>query len=337
MMLMKAVFSIRLFLLGMLAVSPFFCWSVAAAAGNTPPTRISVKNGTQDAVYANLVLGQPPIQNPANCTDLGQQITSISDNRLVFNSTTGSSVKFTPQNTGITTQGYYLLAAGETITYKPTTFACTNSAGRCSPAVTFNFFFTKNTYNGSPNNGCSSGGLKTRFPNATNLAEASINFGINDYKNAQGAENGCANADATDISVVNGVNTKIELDIVEPKGAIQSNTWPFYQAENMFLGDNQNRVGVFGWAATNCTNSDGNPNPSADPVCKAPLSAPRANNGCRTRGGVPFDPIINPLNTKIEYCAENSDQTHNYCNIQRTAKVTGGMIAIQLKGFFTED
>ncbi|MFZ2445270.1 MAG: hypothetical protein WAW37_02840 [Syntrophobacteraceae bacterium] len=318
-------------MLGTIAILSALCWS-AAAAGGTPPTRISVTNGTHNAVFANLVLGQPPTVNPPNCTYLGEQISSIHDARLVFMSSTGNTVIFKPQNAGITTQGYYRLAAGETITYKPSTFACTNSAGKCSPAVTFNFFFTSSRYNGSPDNGCGSG-LNTRFPNATNLAEASVNFGINDYKNARNATTGlCANADATDISIVNGVNSMIELDITEVKGAAQSNTWPFYQAENEFLGGNANRVGVFGWAATNCTNSDGYPNPSA--ACAAPVAAPQAKNGvCHTPGGVAYDPITDPNNPTIQYCAEISDVSHNYCNIQRTGNVSGGTIAITFKGF----
>jgi hypothetical protein len=332
-MIMKNVFSRGVFLLGMVAVLPVLCWNVATAGDYTPPTAITVKNATQDAVYANLVLGQPPISNPPNCTYLGRQIGTISDTRLVFATNKPhkpQKVKFTPQNVGIKTQGYYLMAPGERITYHPTTFACTNSTGKCSPAVTFNFFFTKTKYDGSPNNGC----MNARFPNATNLAEASVNFGINDYRNVKGATDGlCANSDATDISIVNGVNARIELDMTESKGAKPSNTWPYYQAENNPLGQNANRVGVFGWAATNCTNSDGYPNPSAN--CSAPLSAPRAKDGvCHTRGGVSYTPIIDPNNAQDQYCAEISDESHNFCNIQRTGNVTGGMIAITFKGLY---
>lgn len=298
----------------LLAIVPALLTTTLAAG----PTNVTVTNTTTSAVYANVVLGQPPTSLPANCTNLGQQIVSIADPRLVFTSSAGKKVAFTPQATGVTTKGYYQLAAGETITYVPQTFAC--AKGTCSPAVTFNFFFTAAAYNGNPNNGC--GGSAT-FPNATNLAEASVNFGIN---GAVGS--GCANADAADISAVNGINAKLAL-------SLSGTSWPFTTAANGRFGTNANRQGVYGWAATNCVNSAGYPNPSG--TCAAPKNAPRATNGkCTTPGGTSYAPITDPA-TKIQYCAELSDaSTKNpqaLCVSQRPGGVTGGTVAVTFSGF----
>ena len=116
----------------------FFGCLSAPAQGQNTPTNATVTNASNAAVYANLTLGQPPTVPPANCTNLGQQIQSIADPRLVFTSTiTRQNISFTPQTPGATELGYYRLAAGETITYQRQTFKC--SSGTCSPAVTFNF------------------------------------------------------------------------------------------------------------------------------------------------------------------------------------------------------
>lgn len=295
-------------------------WTQAALAG--PPTAVSVTNTSASPVFANLVLGQPPGSPPAGCTSLGEQIKSISDTRLVFSSSVpNKQVRFTPQNTGITTKGFYRLAAGETITYKPTTFGC--ASGTCSPAVLFNFFFTPSRYNGEPDNGC--GGSKG-FPDATNLAEASVNLGIS---GAVGS--GCANADAADISAVNGINAALALNIT-------GQSWPFRKASNVFFGKNANRRGVFGWGATNCVNNDGYPNPTKG--CAAPNSAPRAvGDSCVTPGGTPYGPMVDPA-TKLEYCDERSDASNAYpqgqCLTQRPGGITGGAVAISFKGFYKQ-
>jgi hypothetical protein len=292
----------------------------AAAATAVTPTNITVTNNTKSAAYATIVLGQPPASPPANCTSLGEQITSISDARLVFNSSvSGKTVTFTPQATGITTKGYYQMAAGETITYVPQTFTCPKG-GTCSPAVTFNFFFTAGAYNGNPNNGC---GGSTTFPNATNLAEASINFGINGSSGSS-----CANADAADISAVNGINASLAL-------SLSGDSWPFTTAANGNFGTNANKQGVYGWASTNCVNSAGYPNPSAN--CAVPAKAPKAVQGqCKTPGGAPYTPITDPT-TKVQYCAEISDSTttnpQGLCVSQRPGGVTGGTVAISFNGF----
>jgi len=289
------------------------------ATTSVTPTNITVTNNTSSSVYATLVLGQPPTVNPPNCSNLGQQIQSIADKRLVFTSSvSGKTVSFTPQATGITTKGWYKMAAKETIKYVPQTFTCGSST--CSPAVTFNFFFTAASYNGSPNNGC---GGSTTFPNATNLAEASINFGINGSSGT-----GCANADATDISAVNGINASLAL-------SLSGGSWPFTTAANGNFGTNANKQGVYGWAATNCVNSAGYPNPSA--TCAPPAKAPRAVNGkCTTPGGTSYAPITDPT-TNIQYCAEISDTSTKYpqglCVSQRPGGVTGGTIAITFNGF----
>src|SRR3984893_7314361 len=208
----------------------FFGCLSAPAQGQNTPTNATVTNASNAAVYANLTLGQPPTVPPANCTNLGQQIQSIADPRLVFKSTiTRQNISFTPQTPGATELGYYRLAAGETITYQRQTFKC--STGTCSPAVTFNFLFTPNVYDGSPNNGC---GASAVFPNSSTIGEASINFGIN---GAVGS--GCANADATDISAVNGINSS--LGIVATGGS-----WnPTGPAANRWFGQNADLPGVW--------------------------------------------------------------------------------------------
>lgn len=284
------------------------------------PTSVSVTNSSAQAVYATLVLGQPQTVPPPNCTNLGKQIRSISDPMLVFKSSVPNKVvKFTPQAPGITTKGYYKLAPKETITYQPQTFPC--GASTCSPAMTFNFFFTPSPYNGSPNNGC--GGSPT-FPNATNLAEASINFGIN---GSQGTA--CANADAADISVVNGLNAQLSLQMT-------GSSWPISSASNAKFGKNANRQGVYGWAATTCVNNAGYPNPSA--TCAVPKDAPKAPSSgqCTTPGGTTYAPIVDPK-TGAKYCDERSDASTAFpqgqCLSRRPGNVTGGQVAITFSGF----
>jgi hypothetical protein len=61
------------------------------------PTAVTVTNRSPHAVYANIVLGQPPVTMPANCTSLGQWIQSITDPNLVFiSSIPKKKVTFTP-------------------------------------------------------------------------------------------------------------------------------------------------------------------------------------------------------------------------------------------------
>ncbi|HEY8025559.1 MAG TPA: hypothetical protein VIF60_13395, partial [Burkholderiaceae bacterium] len=141
------------------------------------------------------------------------------------------AVTFIAQAAGVSDKGYYQLKPGEIITYQPPTFSCTS--GTCSPAMTYNVFFTQKKYDGNPNNGC--GGSKV-FGDGTNLAEGSINFAIN---GSQGT--GCARADAADISAVNGINSFIKLEM-------RGQAWPFPDAENSSFGHNANESGVYGWA-----------------------------------------------------------------------------------------
>lgn len=280
-------------------------------------TGVTITNTSTAPVYANIVLGQPPTTLPANCTNLGTQITSLSDSKLAFTSSVaGKTVKFTLVP-GVTDKGSYEMAAGETITYTPQTIACGTAS--CSPAVTFNYFFTPGNVGFKDNNGCSN----ATFPNATNLAEVSVNFGVNGS-----AGTGCANADDTDISAVNGVNAILKVSTQDAKGKAQTG-WPQSTslAQNAVLGKNANLPGVFGWAATNCSGSAANagyPNPSA--ACAAPVKAPRASkkHTCTTPGGIKYNAILGPKGTS--YCDERSDA--GTCNNQRSAYVTGGNVQI---------
>jgi hypothetical protein len=240
----------------------------------------------------------------------------------VFTSSiTHQNISFTPQTPGVTTKGYYQLAPGETITYQPQTFQC--STGTCSPAVTFNFLFTSNVYDGSPNNGC---GGSAVFPNSSTIGEASINFGINGSVGS-----GCASADATDISAVNGINSSLGI-------VVTGGSWnPAGPARNRWFGQNANLPGVYGWAATNCTNSAGFPNPGAG--CPAPNAAPVPVNGqCTTPDGTSYAPIN--FAGGPSYCDERSDPSSGYpmgqCVIQRPGHVTGGTVAITFTGFCSD-
>lgn len=316
--------TMRLIVLAPAAGGVFFSPAPSHAAGSEAvnyhlqsgqaPTTLTVTNATNNQIYVNLVLGQPPATAPANCNDLGTQVTSISDPNLKFNSSlTNKTVAFSGPP-GVTTKGAYLMDAGETITYVPQTFPCFGGQS-CTPAITANFFFTEG-FNGTTtgNNGC--GGANSSYPNATNLAEMSLNFSAN---GAVGST--CPNADDTDISAVNGVNATLAIDTTDA-GAGQA--WPVAtsNAENKALGQNTNSPGVFGWAATNCTNPEGFPNPSAS--CAAPVDAPLAVNGA-----------CNPPNTLIgfngkQYCAETSGS--GICNNQRAAFNTGGTVKVTYKG-----
>lgn|GEM_PF-2529339 len=299
-----------------------FCCA-AARADDAPsshaPTSVRVANQTREPVYANLVLGQPPKFLPANCSNLGRQITTVKEaGPLFISSITHRPIKFVPQTPAVADKGYYLLKAGETLTYKPATFSC--AGGTCSPAMTYNFFFTPKKYDGNPNNGC---GGSAVFGDATNLAEGSINFAIN------GAEGkGCANADAADISAVNGINSFLKLEM-------KGQSWPFPAAENSSFGHNANASGVYGWAATTCTGNAGYPNPQNN--CAAPVNAPRARDGmCKTPGGTAYAPIVDPK-TNVAYCDERSDPGKNEpqgaCVSQRPGGVTGGAVDIIFRGF----
>lgn len=306
--------------ISLLAIAATMLPGLSPAQSGTPnslksgatATGVTVTNTSGKAVYANLVLGQPPATPPPGCSNLGTQIVSLTDSRLAFTSSVaGKTVSFTPVP-GVSDKGSYAMAAGETITYTPQTFAC--ASAQCSAAVTFNFFFTPSDDGFSDNNGCGN----RVFPDATNLAEASINFGVNGSVGAA-----CANADDTDISAVNGVNAILKVATSGPGWPAATGT-----AQNGLLGSNANKPGVFGWAATNCSGTQANagyPNPSA--ACAAPKKAPLAKGspaGCKTPGGLSYAPITAPDGT--QYCDERSDA--GTCNNQRGAYITGGNIQI---------
>lgn len=296
------------FILAMLSAAPAFAKD--APAGSVTPTSFSVFNGTWGMVFANLILGQPPVTPPPNCSSLGSQITQVTD--LVFTSSLGKTVSFTPVGDG--SKGWYPMDSHEVITYEPQ-MSC---GADCTPAVTFNFFFTQSSSGFEANNGCSN----STFPNATNLAEGSVNFAINGSVGS-----GCANADDTDISAVNGVNSTIEI-------VTEGDDWPSAtsDAANGPLGKNANMPGVFGWAAPNCSGdkaNEGYPNPTAS--CAAPVDAPRLPSGqtqCQTPNGATYDPITFD---GVSYCDQRSDA--GTCNNQRAAGVTGGIVRIGVYGF----
>lgn len=293
---------------------------LGSAAGGAPllqyglqakqsPTGLTVTNATHGPIYANLTLGQPPTSLPKDCDNLGTLIISVTDPELRFTSKRKTITFVGPK--GDATKGAYLMEPGETITYDPTTFTCFG-AQTCAPGVAGNFFFSQENGTTRGNNGC--GGAGTEFPNATTLAEYAINLSAN---GASGAR--CADADTTDISAINGINATITIHTSEVG-------WPIPNATNGFFGTNSYLPGVFGWAATNCNNDSGYPNPS--PSCKAPVNAPRPNEAGKCPQ--PNAEITGPDGTK--YCAEINP--NNNCNNQRTAFTTGGTVEIVFKGLF---
>jgi hypothetical protein len=286
----------------------------AMAQNTITPTAMTVTNSSSEAVYMNLVLGQTPCALPANCMGLGTWIQLINDPNLVFTSSVpNKTVTFTPWTPNVMDEGYYQLAAGETITYQPQTFPC--AAGTCSPYFQSTIFFTPDVYNGTPNNGC---GGSTVFPNATSVAETTINPAL-----SGSAGTGCANADTADISAVNGINAFLTLNLT---GA----SWPFSSIANGEFGTNANKSGVYGWAATGCTNDANYPNPANN--CAAPNNAPQApaSGQCTTPGGTQYQPISYDGGTS--YCPELSDK--QTCQSQRTGGVTGGIVALTFNSFY---
>jgi hypothetical protein len=106
-------------------------------------------------------------------------------------------------------------------------------------------------------------GRQPGFPNAATLGEFTLGVPGNGYNGQE----------TVDISNVNGSNVYMDMALVT------SNPWNagaghpnVTAASSGIIGSNANRIGVFGWQATNCTSSVDPPNPA--PGCPAPLNAP---------------------------------------------------------------
>jgi len=142
---------------------------------------------------------------------------------------------------------------------------------------------------GTGNPGC---GGQPGFPDAANLGEFTLGV----------PGNGFNGQETVDISNVNGTNSYMALALA---GSNPWNAGAGYPnvtaASNGNIGSNANRVGVFGWQATNCTSSVNPPNPTAS--CPAPVNAPAA--------------------------AELSSQPN--CTVQRPTN--GGVVTIVFNGF----
>lgn len=131
------------------------------------------------------------------------------------------------------------------------------------------------------------------YPNATSLAEFSLNMGT-------------GNDEAVDISGVNGTNALITINF--KKGPPWNDgTNPVSTIQNVALPNFNPTPGVYGWGATNCTYSQTPPNPTNG--CPAPLTAPNHKNGT---------PIYQL-------------QTVAQCNIQRQG--SGGVVEIVFNGY----
>jgi len=95
------------------------------------------------------------------------------------------------------------------------------------------------------------------YPNATNLAEFTLNFP----------------GETVDISNVNGTNAFIEFQLSGgPTWTDNVSPDPVTDFANKDIGQNANIPGVYGWQATTCTGNANPPNPVAG--CPAPNNAP---------------------------------------------------------------
>jgi hypothetical protein len=111
--------------------------------------------------------------------------------------------------------------------------------------------------------GCGSTKTTACYPNATNLAEFTLNYP----------------GETVDISGVNGTNALISINFT---GQSSANSWNDGAGGNGNITKIANQSitnwspvpGVFGWAGTNCTSSVNPPNPLAN--CPAPKQAPTA-------------------------------------------------------------
>jgi len=104
--------------------------------------------------------------------------------------------------------------------------------------------------------GCGGGAC---YPNATNLAEFTLNYP----------------GETVDISNVNGTNAFIEYQLAD--GAVWTDNVssdPVASFANKVIGQNANIPGVYGWQATTCTGNGNPPNPI--PGCPAPNDVPPA-------------------------------------------------------------
>ena len=113
---------------------------------------------------------------------------------------------------------------------------------------------------GAGNPGC---GAQPGFPDAATLGEFTLGVPGNGYNGQE----------TVDISGVNGSNVFMQIALAS------SNPWNagsghpnVTSASSGAIGSNANRIGVFGWQATNCTSSVNPPNPLAN--CPAPVNAP---------------------------------------------------------------
>ena len=113
---------------------------------------------------------------------------------------------------------------------------------------------------GAGNPGC---GNQPGFPDAATLGEFTLGVPGNGYSGQEGV----------DISNVNGTNAYMDLSLATSSPWNAGAGYPnVTSASSGAIGTNANRVGVFGWQATNCTSSVNPPNPTAS--CPAPLHAP---------------------------------------------------------------
>lgn len=278
---------------------------IPAVGYSASPTQVTIMNNTGRTVYANFNFNGVP-SSTNTCTNVGFWATSASDSQLSWTSSKGNQVSFTAAGGW----QYYMLAPSEQIVMTPNTQTCPGGSGTCYAAAAFNVMFSKQIYGGATNPQCRSAG----WPNGTNFAEATVNVGVNGHT----VGGNCANQEATDISAVGGVNTKVTIQSTDT-------SWVPSPFSNLGMKHNANLPGVFGWAADACTQS------IAPPVvvhknCSAPVLAPKAVNGKCASGQ-----YITSANGD-GYCAEITTKNIN-CQYNRPTDVSGGQLQILVNSF----
>jgi hypothetical protein len=229
-------------------------------------TTLQVTNNTANAVPVMITLG---------CCTFG--ISSISQ--------LPSSWNITAQPAGSTLQGIFTLAGKTSVAFNSRTLSF-------SGTVAFGPTFTAR--------GCGNSAANACYPNATSLAEFTLNMP----------------GETVDISGVNGTNSAITINFLQVTAANSSqaspNPWNDGAGGNQNVGTIANQPitnwssppGVYGWQATTCTGAPNPPNPL--PNCPAPVNALSA-------------PQL---------------QAVQQCNIQRAANApTGGIVQVVFNGY----
>jgi hypothetical protein len=158
-----------------------------------------------------------------------------------------ASWNVTPYGTTVT-KGSFTLPANGSVSFNSGT---QSFSGNISFGPTFN------------NTGCGNAAANACYPNATVLAEFTLNM----------------TGETVDISGVNGTNAALTINF---KGQTSSNQWGDGQGNNNVtsianaaIGSWKPVPGVYGWQGTTCTGNYNPPNPTGN--CPAPVNRPTSS------------------------------------------------------------